>query len=80
MTTLRLLPRAALVLAALLASGCAHKNTSEAQPTVTVIEAPAADTASGSPETAPADVAYAAQDAASGTVEAQSDAGAAAST
>ena len=82
MTTSRLLPRAALVLAALLASGCAHKAAADAQPTVTVIEAPAADTVvSGPPETAPAqapaDVAYAAQDTASGTVEAQSDAGAA---
>jgi phospholipid-binding lipoprotein MlaA len=41
MTTSRLLPRAALVLAALLASGCAHKAASQdAPPTVTVVEAP----------------------------------------
>lgn len=64
MTTLRLLPRAALVLAALLASGCAHKNATDAQPTVTVIEAPAADAATAVAETpqAPADAAPAAQD------------------
>ncbi|MES2672332.1 MAG: VacJ family lipoprotein [Pseudomonadota bacterium] len=66
MTTSRLLPRAALVLAALLASGCAHKNATDAQPTVTVIEAPAADAAAADAETAPAqapaDAALAAQD------------------
>ncbi len=44
MTTSRLLPRAALVLAALLASGCAHKAASyDAPPTITVVEAPIAD-------------------------------------
>ncbi len=64
MTTSRLHPRAALVLAALLASGCAHKTAAEAQPTVTVIEAPAADTAAAetAPAQAPADAALAAQD------------------
>ena len=42
MTTSRLLPRAAFVLAALLASGCAHNAaTQEAPPTISVIEAPA---------------------------------------
>ena len=45
MTTSRLLPRAAFVLAALLASGCAHKAASQdAPPTATVVEAPATDT------------------------------------
>jgi phospholipid-binding lipoprotein MlaA len=50
MTTSRLPPRAAFVLAALLASGCAHKTaTQEAPPTITVVEAavveaPMADT------------------------------------
>lgn len=44
MTTSRLLPRAAFVLAALLASGCAHKAaTQEAPPTVTVVEAAVAE-------------------------------------
>lgn len=68
MTTSRLLPRAALVLAALLASGCAHKAAADAQPTVTVIEAPAVDAsaAAEAAETAsaqaPADAALMAQD------------------
>lgn len=70
MTTSRLLPRAALVLAALLASGCAHKAAADAQPTVTVIEAPAADAAAAetaeaaetAPAQAPADAALMAQD------------------
>ena len=62
MTTSRLLPRAALVLAALLASGCAHKAAADAQPTVTVIEAPAAETAESAPAHAPADAALMAQD------------------
>lgn len=44
MTTSRLLPRAAFVLAALLASGCAHRAASQdAPPTATIVEAPAAD-------------------------------------
>ena len=61
MTTSRLLPRAALVLAALLASGCAHKAaTQEAPPTITVVEAPMADTAAdaataSAPEAVPAE-------------------------
>ena len=66
MTTSRLLPRAALVLAALLASGCAHKAAADTQPTVTVIEAPAADATAEAAETAPAqapaDAALMAQD------------------
>lgn len=46
MTTSRLLPRAAFVLATLLASGCAHKaSTQAAPPAITVIEAPMVDTA-----------------------------------
>lgn len=45
MTTSRLLPRAAFVLAALLASGCAHRAASQdAPPAATVVEAPATDT------------------------------------
>jgi phospholipid-binding lipoprotein MlaA len=45
MTTSRLPPRAAFVLAALLASGCAHRAASQdAPPAVTVVEAPATDT------------------------------------
>ena len=53
MTTSRLLPRAAFVLAALLASGCAHNAaTQEAPPTITVLEAPMADTATASAEPA----------------------------
>lgn len=41
MTTSRLLPRAACVLAALLASGCAHRAASQdVPPTATVVEAP----------------------------------------
>lgn len=53
MTTSRLLPRAAFVLAALLASGCAHNAaTQEAPPTITVVEAPMADTATASAEPA----------------------------
>ena len=44
MTTSRLLPRAAFVLAVLLASGCAHKAASyDAPPTITVVEAPITD-------------------------------------
>ncbi|NOT88199.1 MAG: VacJ family lipoprotein [Lysobacter sp.] len=44
MTTSRLLPRAAFVLAALLASGCAHRAASQdAPPSTTVVEAPATD-------------------------------------
>ena len=44
MTTSRLLPRTAFVLAALLASGCAHKAaTYDAPPTITVVEAPISD-------------------------------------
>ena len=44
MTTPRLLPRAALVLATLLASGCAHKAASlNAPPVMTVVEATATD-------------------------------------
>ena len=72
MTTSRLLLRAAFVLAALLASGCAHKAApQEALPTVTVIEASAVDMAAdGSSETAPADArvdaALAGEDSASG--------------
>ncbi len=67
MTTSRLLPRAALVLAALFASGCAHKAATDTQPTVTVIEAPAADAAAAGssemvPVEAPADAALMAQD------------------
>jgi phospholipid-binding lipoprotein MlaA len=62
MTTSRLLPRAALVLAALLASGCAHKAAADTQPTVTVIEAPAAEIAETAPAQAPADAALMAQD------------------
>lgn len=70
MTTSRLLPWAALVLAALLASGCAHKAAADAQPTVTVIEAAAADAAAAetaeaaetAPAQAPADAALMAQD------------------
>lgn len=56
MTTSRLLPRAAFVLATLLASGCAHNAaTQEAPPTITVIEAsaieaPMADTATAGVE------------------------------
>ena len=86
MKTSRLLPRAAFVLAALFASGCAHKTASETQPTVTVIEAPAADTAiAGSSETVPAearaDAAFAGQDTVSAAVDAQgAEAGAGAST
>lgn len=45
MNTHRLLPRAAFLAAALLASGCAHKaTTQDAPPTATMIEAPAAET------------------------------------
>ena len=48
MTTSRLLPQAALVLAALLASGCAHKAASlAAAPTSTIVEAPAAGADTG---------------------------------
>jgi len=84
MTTSRLLPRAAFVLAALLASGCAHKSATEAQPTVTVIEAPAAEAATVDSNAtaaaeAPAGVDFAAQDTASGNVDAQSSEPAAAS-
>lgn len=51
MTTSRLLPRAAFVLAALLASGCAHKaTTQDTPPTISVIEAPMADTATAGVE------------------------------
>ncbi len=59
MTTSRLLPRAAFVLAALLASGCAHNAaTQDAPPTITVVEtsaseAPMADTASVEQSAAP---------------------------
>ena len=46
MTTSRLLPRAAFVLAALFASGCAHKAATYDAPTaITVIEAPISDDA-----------------------------------
>jgi phospholipid-binding lipoprotein MlaA len=45
MTTSRLPPRAAFVLAALLASGCAHRAASQDAPlAATVVEAPASDT------------------------------------
>jgi phospholipid-binding lipoprotein MlaA len=48
MTTSRLLPRAAFVLAALLASGCAHKAASlEAPSAIIVVEAPATDADTG---------------------------------
>lgn len=60
MTTPRLLPRAALVLATLLASGCAHKAASlDAPPVMTVVEATATDSSTivGQP---PADTAEAA--------------------
>ncbi len=75
MTTLRLLPRAAFVLAALLASGCAHKAATQTQPTVTVIEAPAANAAGvieTAPAGAPANIALAAEDTASGSLDAPS--------
>jgi phospholipid-binding lipoprotein MlaA len=57
MTTSRLLPRAALVLAALLASGCAHKTASQdVPPTVTIVGAPAADTGDAIAEQPTADL------------------------
>ncbi len=60
MTTPRLLPRAALVLATLLASGCAHKAASlDAPPVMTVVEATATDSSTIAQQP-PADTAEAA--------------------
>lgn len=56
MTTSRLLPRVALVLAALLASGCAHKAASQdAPPAVTIVGAPATATANAPSADLPAE-------------------------
>ena len=67
MTTPRLLPRAALVLATLLASGCAHKAASlDAPPLMTVVEATATDSTIAqqpSAEAAPASMAAKSDDA-----------------
>ncbi len=75
MTTSRLLPRAAFVLAALLASGCAHRAASQdAPPAATVVEAPTTDTgiadgpSAGDPGTAPSATAAMNADDGAGTI------------
>ena len=74
MTTSRLLPRTAFVLAALLASGCAHKAaTYDAPPTITVVEAPISDANANANGNATADKANAAPSAAD--ISAAADAG-----
>lgn len=61
MTTSRLLPRAAFVLAALLASGCAHRAASQdAPPAAAIVEASITDASIANAEPSPGDVAAAA--------------------